>query len=446
MGIYKDMTETVRNRDIKKRQNIILIIIYIILTIAVMSDILRIPNTSITFFRISIPLAVFIIMLFPKWIKRFMLISSGFFMLNIFYNLLFYKVYRTDLDFQLSEFLKYSILYVSIFIILILVCIVKEISGEEFEKEFMRWIKVVGMLLIAVLFLYDFIPDFFGSLPLDNPNNYGCYIAAVFPFYLLGAYKERKVIYLWAIGIGLVGLYINDSKISLFGVFFQVALLFFVMSSKTKGSFFIRRIAIPVLAVFGVFILIFVVNPSIHGYSLQGIISEPLRRILMNDPYPTYTASVSFRTNTTIFALSTLWRLKGLGIGAGNLGVVLKDQFPDINPAYTNALNATSMSLHNSWLEFMIDMGIVGIVLLLLPLIYAVRLYFGKYNMSYMEKLVLIFTISFPVWSLGPSGVYTQYFLFAVITFLVICRKDSDFGGHFEVAQVCSEENKKKDY
>ena len=169
--------------------------------------------------------------------------------------------------------------------------------------------------------------------------------------------------------------------------------------------------------------VIFGVNPAIHGYPLQGIISEPIERILTNNPYPTYTASTSFRTNTTIFGFNTLWDLKGMGIGAGNFGIILKKEFPNINPAYTQALNAPSMSLHNSWLEFVLDFGIIAVILLMIPLIYAIRLYFGRQKMSLIEKISLIFIFSFPVWVLGPSGVYTQYYLFVVITYLVICRK-----------------------
>lgn len=426
MGVYKDMIDIVKNNNCKKKQAVIQIIIYIIITIAAMSDILRIPGTSVTFFRISIPVAVFIILLFPKWAKRFIVVSGGFLLLNILYNLFFYKIYRTDLYFQFSEFLRYCILYISVFVVIFLVCIIKEISKEKFEIEFIHWIQIIGVVLIVVLLLFDLFPSFFGKLPIDNPNNYGCYIAAVCPFYLINVRKGR-ILFLVLTGACIVSLYINDCKISLFGMLFQIALLIFIMSAKTKYLFCIQRVVIPLVAIAGVAIFILFLNPSMHGYSLQGIISEPISRILTNNPYPTYTASVSFRTNTTIFALNMLWSLKGLGLGAGNLGIVLKEAFPNINPAYTQALNATTMSLHNSWLEFMLDMGLVGIILLIVPIIYSIKLYFGKNILSYTEKLALIFIMSFPIWSIGPSGVYTQYYLFTIIMFLVICRKDFNY-------------------
>ena len=70
------------------------------------------------------------------------------------------------------------------------------------------------------------------------------------------------------------------------------------------------------------------------------------------------------------------------------------------------------MSLHNSWLEFVLDFGIIAVILLMIPLIYAIRLYFGRQKMSLIEKISLIFIFSFPVWVLGPSGsLYTILFV-----------------------------------
>lgn len=414
----------IQNKGFSRKQIIILNVIYMILTFAVLSDILRIPGTSLTFFRLSIPIAVFIVLMYPTWSRKLIILSTSFLAINFIFSCFFYRIYRTDLTFELSGFFRYSFYYFSIFLVLILVCIIKDILAELFEPVFMKWICTMGFVLMIVLLLYDIMPSFFGDLPLDNPNNYGCYIAAVFPFYLVSAFQKRQVLYFILAGTCLGLLYINDSKVSLFGVMIQIVLLFCVSGTKTKAALCVKRLIVPLAAIMAVVVLIFLVNPEIHGYSLQGIILEPLQRILTNEPYPTYTASVSFRSNTTIFGINTLWNLKGMGVGAGNFGILLKQEFPDLNPAYTNALNSATISLHNSWLEFMEDFGIIAIIILLCPLIYATRLYFTKRALDFMEKIALMFIFSFPVWSLGPSGVYTQYYLFAIIIYLVICRKD----------------------
>ena len=412
-----------QKKSFLRKENIILNLIYIILVFAVMSDILRIPGTSLTFYRLSMPIAFFIVMLYPKWAKRLVMLSIAFCVVNFIFNLFCYQIYSVDITFSAGGVLKYCVLYFSIFLAIILVCILKEILKEDFELSFINWICAMGVILMVTLIAYDIAPYFFGELPLDNPNNYGCYIAAVFPFYLGRAYQNKRLFYFLLSLMCLILLYVNDSKVSLFGVLIQIAIFFCITGSETKKSFVFRRLIVPALAIVVVIAVIFGVNPAIHGYPLQGIISEPIERILTNNPYPTYTASTSFRTNTTIFGFNTLWDLKGMGIGAGNFGIILKKEFPNINPAYTQALNAPSMSLHNSWLEFVLDFGIIAVILLMIPLIYAIRLYFGKQKMSLIEKISLIFIFSFPVWVLGPSGVYTQYYLFVVITYLVICRK-----------------------
>ena len=422
------MIEQFVDKKNQKRNILSLSMIYFILSLATMSDILRIPGTPITFFRLCIPIAVLIIAMYPTWAKKFIFISVSFVLINFFLNVVFYKVYRPDLMFQFSRFLMYCVLYISIFIILILVCIVKEISGKYFEKDFVNWISIMGGMLLIILIMYNRFPDFFGDLPIDNPNNYGCYIAAVFPFYLVRAQKSRghiKYLNLCICIVCLYALYTNDSKVSLLGVIIQMIVLFCITSTYTVKTFFMKRFMIPIGAILSGFLLIVLLNPSINGYPLKEITLEPINRIITGNPYPTYTASISFRTNTTIFALNNLWELKGLGLGAGNIGILLKSEFPNLNPAYVGALNASALSLHNSWLEFMNDLGIIGIVILIYPVCYAIKIYFSKCVLGYIEKVMLLFILSCPVWLIGPSGVYTQYFLFAIIMFLIISRKES---------------------
>ncbi|MBC5687525.1 hypothetical protein H8S37_01065 [Mediterraneibacter sp. NSJ-55] len=400
-------------------------IFYFILTLAVLSDILRIPGTTYTFFRLSIPIAVLIIALYPKWFRRLIIGGMVFVFINSIFNVIFYRVYRTDLVFDFSAYIKYTILYFSIFLIVVLISIIKEKEGNRFEKKFGDWLCFMGMLLGIILFLSDIFPFFFGNLPIDNPNNYGCYIAAILPIYLLRLQERKNIVFLLMIVFFFLLLYINDCKASLFGCLFQIVLLFCVNTKSTKGSFIIRRLTVPMLALFiGVGVIL--LNPTINGYSLQGIIMEPISRILTDNPYPTYTASVSFRTNTTLFALKQIWEMKGIGFGAGNLGIALKAEFPDLNPEYVQALNGSSLNLHNAWLEFMVDWGFLGIILLVFPLLYAIKLYLGKNVLRAIEKLSIIFIFSFPIWVIGPSNVYTMYFLFCIILYIFINIRNLD--------------------
>ena len=118
--------------------------------------------------------------------------------------------------------------------------------------------------------------------------------------------------------------------------------------------------------------------------------------------------------------------MKGIGFGAGNLGIALKAEFPDLNPEYVQALNGSSLNLHNAWLEFMVDWGFLGIILLVFPLLYAIKLYLGKNVLRAIEKLSIIFIFSFPIWVIGPSNVYTMYFLFCIILYIFINIRNLD--------------------
>lgn len=398
------------------------VIIYFILTLAIASDILRIPGTTLTFFRLSIPIAVFIIALYPKWFRRLVVTSLIFVFINTIWNIIFFKVYRPELLFDLTEYVKYTILYFCIFLIVLLIAILKEQEGKQFEIKFGNWLCFIGLVFGVVLFLSGVFPAFFEALSIDNPNNYGCYLAAILPIYLIKMQKEKRKEYLLIVVCFFILLYINDCKLSLLGCLIQLALLFCVSTKGTKVSFITRRLIAPVLVLF-MAILIVLLNPTINGYPLQGIISEPVTRVLTNNPYSFYTTSVSYRTNTTLFALNIVGEMKGIGFGAGNLGLALKQEFPDLNPSYLQALNASRLSLHNSWLEFMCDWGIIGILLLLIPFFYAVKKYFAKNVLHPIEKLNVIFILSFPLWVIGPSGVYTMYFLFCIIVYIFIATK-----------------------
>lgn len=414
-----------RAMSLNRREAIILPLICVILISAIFSDILRIPGTALTFFRISLPVAIVLVMLYPIRFKRLIFWTSGIVIFNTMCNFVFYGIYRKDLQFQVTDFLKYTFFYFLIFLVVCLVGIIKDITKNHFERFFSKFLCIIGGVLGIVSCLNLIIPKFFGTLPMDNRNNYACYLAAVLPLYLVKMQKEHKIKYVFAVIVSFIIVYLNDSKASLIGMIVEVALLVCISSKNTKKSFIQRRLLLP-LGVIASGIGVLLCNPTIHGYSLQSFIFDPVMRILKNNPYPIYTVSTYYRTNTTLYAINEIGYMKGVGLGAGNLGFLLKDAFPNLNPEYTQALNASTLSLHNAWLEFCADFGIVGILLLLIPLFYAIKLYFGKKKLSIIEKAVVLFIFSFPLWSIGPSGVYTQYYLFCVIMYFIIADKSCD--------------------
>ena len=51
-------------------------------------------------------------------------------------------------------------------------------------------------------------------------------------------------------------------------------------------------------------------------------------------------------------------------------------------------------------------------------LLYGIRLYFIKKELTSLEKLRTMFIFSFPVWIISTSGFYTLYYVIIVIGYL----------------------------
>ncbi len=411
----------------KKNKKIIQIMIYAILVFAVFSDILRVPGSVLTCFRASIPVALMILALFPYWFRRFAIISTGFIVVSVIQYMIFYKVIHPELMPVENNFIKMIFWYECIIIVFFLVKILQIIQGEFFSKEFSQFLIYTGCILLVIRMSNSLLPGIYEGLELDNANNYGSYIAAIFPFLLFKGYEEKKRTSYLLVGLALVTLLICDSKAALLGCVMQVAIFLVVVmtESKKKNPLMWRcYITVGLLIVVG---LVLLINPKINGYTLQSIVMNPITRFITNNPYPVYDSSISFRTNTLIFSFWEVVRTGAIGIGVGNTGVLLKSAFPNINPEYTSAINSPTLSLHNAWLEIALDIGFLAIVFYLIVFGYAVKLFFRKINMTQIEKIRLLYILSFPAWVLGPSGIYTMYFLFITMAFLVFVDNTTVF-------------------
>lgn len=407
-----------------QEKNILKCLIYIILTFAVFNDILRIPGTSISFFRICLPICVIILLTNRKTAINLIKITIGLVAISIFQYLLFYKIYRTDLIFMKSLYLKYLILNVTIIIIVLMVMYLKEIEPDFFQNNFWNYIIRIGFIVMGVAVLdridtWFFSSRFFGELRVDNENNYGCFIAALIPFFITDYQKHKHYRDIIGIVLAVWIIVVNDSKAALFGIVFMVIIFFCIAFPANTGAKMFWYRYVVIIGSIALIIAIIIANPSIHGYSLQDTIYQPIRRIIENDPYSDYKSSISYRTNTTLYCLRQLIFTGFLGIGMGNTGVLLKHEFPDLSPEMQTAIHSPVISLHNSWLEFALDFGAVALILFFIIIRYACRLYFRKGTLTQIEKLRVMFIAGFPIWIISTSGIYTLYYLFIVIGYLL---------------------------
>ena len=108
-------------------------VIYILLVFAAFSDVLRIPNTSFTIFRLSLPVIMAIVLMHPKCGKWLIGLTAALALLTTVQYIIFYRVDRTDLDFSVSISLKFFVLYVLAIIVFLLVKLLKDYTQTIFE-------------------------------------------------------------------------------------------------------------------------------------------------------------------------------------------------------------------------------------------------------------------------------------------------------------------------
>lgn len=389
------------------------IIVYFILFCGIFSDLLRINGTSITLYRLLLPVAIVIMLMNTRVIKKFFVYVCFLSIITFIQYIIFFTVAYPEMQFDFECFITAYVMYGLAGVFVSLIAILKEIDNDFFYQRIMLFIEIVGGILCAISLTNYFFPYIVSGLTIDNINNYSCYFVALIAVLLIQYRKSKNVLILLYICILCLAIYINDSKASLFGLVFMFG-VFICVSPKIKSNagFVVFRFVLPLCFLFTV-IIILIINPHIHGYTLRGTISDPIMRIIENRPYDYYNTSISYRTNTTIFSINQFIHMGGIGVGIGNTGRLLGEYFPN-----TSWGVSTSSSLHNAWLELLLDGGIIILVLYIIVIVYSIRLFFRRETLKDIEVLRVIFVMSLPIWIIGPSGIYTMYYLFAIFSLI----------------------------
>ena len=403
-------------------------LIILILILSIFSDILRVPNTQITFFRICLPLVICVIARYPKKIVVTSGVIIAFIVMSIIQHYLFYNITYTEYDFSLFLLIKSILLYISIILIFSLISVYK----KECDNRWSNFVDILincGKALLIIEALSLIFEKIIGiSFNIDNPNNYACYFMAIIPLFAFKFFKTKRVQYvLWSVLL-ISMVYITDSKVALIGCFVEIFLIVCIMPDYKKINKMIVRIVTPLLVLFFV-VLILVINPHIHEYALRDISLEPLLRIISSEPYSAYTSSISFRTNTTIYVIEVIAKTCIFGLGVGNCGVILKAQFPSLSSEYKYAFIDPTLSLHNSILEMISEIGVPIFVIIIAVFIYLIWLYCFKNELTDIEKIRIVFGLSFPIWIIGTSGMHTLYYIWIIIAFLFFTDKNSSLYG-----------------
>lgn len=394
----------------KKRAEIILIILFLFM--AIFNDVIRLPDTVISAYRLTLPVVLCMALVDFRSTWKFFIFGSGMIFLLIIQNIVFCNVFGFETTIDILWQIRYLFYYFSIVAIFVLIRILRKKDRILFQKVFYKGIPIICM--ICLIIYIGLSTAVFDRKHFANPNNYGACLASVFPWFLTEYFFGKKSNIIWCIAI-IVSLLLGDSKAALAGVAIQIAIIVsIVLVKKTKEGNKILVFMIPV--VITGFLAIVLSPIKINGYSVKEMFMGMVSHIVKGETYYRNNSSLAWRTNAIVHMLNGIKDSYFLGIGIGNTGKLLRHLMPDIVAEQRFA--STVISPHCAWLEFFCDCGIWAIGLCAYVYMVAIRKLFHAKRLDKIGIFFVAFVLSFPLWVMSPSGIYTTYLIFIIIAWL----------------------------
>lgn len=389
---------------------------------AVFNAVLRISQEStLTLFRLLIPVSLVLInnisnKAFGSLVKvSLVLIVIG----SLQYLLVKELFYPNVQTISYTHLLNYCIHYISIFVVAALVYCLWKLENDLF---FIRLINFSSRLIKFILIIY--IPyvatghEPASFLVFGNINDLGCILTGGILVILFDTITKRPYKYLYVV-ILLFLLYYNDSKLAMFGGVFQVGLYYIhQLSTRITNA---KKIISAILISIGVFGIVSFFSSSIeiNGYSVREMVTIPFEQISSGTYFPESSQSFTFRSNTIIGITEILRTTMGIGVGPGNTSLILKNLIPDPS----SAIRQNYVSSHIWLYEIMADIG----WLIIIPMICLYIRQWRRYSSMKSKEAELfsqIYILSFPIWSMSSSGLYTEFFSIMMISMSIIIYKN----------------------
>ena len=395
-------------------------ILYVSLFFACFNDLLRIGNSDFSFFRIILPLVWLIIIKnnFKK-LEKPLIVFLLFTILFFVQNWIFYRYNEFGLIFTLSRFFKYLLLAFFIFTIY---CVVDTIANNSNNKTIelisfadkMSWI-ILFVFVLAGVINYSYIKNL---ITITNINNYSMYLCAYMPFHIKKVlndnYNKSKIFIL----LSIIGMYVNDCKLSIIGVAIEMIVMLFIIN-KSKKTTMLKKIRNLILSFASIVLIVLFINGkvSIHNNDYYTLIQSPLEHIVSGELYNTSNTSLRYRTNIYILAIKWINKTHLIGIGYGNAGLIMREElgyFVMKDSFYTH----DSVSLHNAILEFILEFGFIAVILIGVYYVNVFKI-LKKEKLEDIEIIKTTFALSMPLWIIGPANLNSSYFFF-IILFLLL--------------------------
>lgn len=396
-----------------------LYLLVIALFMAVFQDVIRIPGTALSGFRLLLPFVLILSIYHLKLTYMYFVFCACFCVLSIIQNYVFIQSYHFETDIDYVYMFKYIIHYVSIISIFIILRLIRENSKTVFFQLFYRGINIIGIALMVGYFFA--CREYNGVLVFDNRNNYGCALATVFPWFLIQAVNGKRI-YWFLNGFMLCLLWWGDSKAVLLGIMIEIFIIFIIkISQKFDNRPKLIWLLLPSMMLI---VLCIMLSPlKINGYKIRDMFLGMITRIINGKLYTGKVTSLTYRTNVTIHLLNVISQNGITGIGPGNSAKILKYLMPRAAKVY----KATeTLAPHNALLEFFCDCGIWAIVLCFYLGFKAFKFLLAPKSLNEIDIYFVALSLSLPIWVMSAAGVYTVYLLFIIIAWLYENKKTAD--------------------
>ena len=286
-------------------------------------------------------------------------------------------------------------------------------SISAFKQLLFTFVPAIGLINLVFYWLCETPAK--TLLNLANRNNYAVSLAAIFPYFFLKGIENKKYfIPCFAI---MFSLCIVGSKAALLGIGLEITLI--LAMKLMQKLHHINHVGI-IFLVSAYLIMIMVVRSPIviNGHPVNQYFSELTSHVISGELYPDCNKSLHWRANAIIYMIDLIKKSTGMGIGIGNTGVYLAESMPKIDLYLKNQPPEPGrrvLSPHFALLEFISDCGLWAIVLLLAILKNALKKFMNAKENNFIDFYFASFTLSFPIWCMSASGVYTTYSLFIVM-------------------------------
>ncbi|MBE6085663.1 MAG: O-antigen ligase family protein [Selenomonas ruminantium] len=400
---------------LKRRDKLTTFLLMTLFT-ASFNDLLRVPGTTLTLFRILMPIAVIFCMILNKHCHKYVLLSVIVGVINFVQSVFWTEMNVYGIEFKLTIFISSLYFYICIVSLLLVIDTIR-LRNTDFEFVLLQFIKIVSLGYLLLLLLYVCFPEIALMLEdegmLSNMNNIGACIAATLPVYIYETFKEENKRSFFFLITSFFLIVLLGRKLCLVGMLVSVVVMY-AMIYTIRYEKYVK---------IGIFLMILVIINQ-FGYivnldSMFNKITAGLQHLLFMHEYAEIYDSESYRVTVFIEGGREILDTFFCGIGIGNAQRVI----PAIIPLSNDMLRSDDgvAAVHNFIIEILLEFGFVALIAFVGVIIHTwnvIRINSYKYKYIYVGMFSGIW-----FWGLAPSGFYTLYHVYIIFMFTYFMNK-----------------------